>query len=121
MIREKFINICLEAIRADEEAGSTNSLVMEPFFRKLIDLAKLSNEDKELKDCFCSIIRGDIEAPYDTLSYCMRALRYEEVVEESLLRLGDPPDPRWMSTHSDIVHAIQDEVWEDADFWKKQS
>jgi hypothetical protein len=121
MIRQKFIAICQEALRADEAAGHMNCRVLEPYFRKLIDLANPDGDNRELKDCFRSIVRNEIEAPYDTLGYCMRALRYQEVVEESKRRLGDPPDPRWMNTHSHILHALQDDEWEDSEMWLLQS
>ena len=120
MIRQKFTAICQEALRADEEAEHSNCRVLEPYFRKLINLASRDGDNQELKDCFCCIVRNEIEAPYETLGYCMRALRYEEVAEESKRRLGNPPDPRWMNSHSDILHAIQDDDWLDSEMWTSQ-
>lgn len=117
MIRQEFIAICREALQADEAAGHANCRVLEPYFRRLIDLAKPDSDNRELKECFCSIIRNEIAAPYETLGYCMRALRYEEVGEESRRRLGDPPDPRWMNSHSDILHALHDNDWRDSVLW----
>jgi hypothetical protein len=121
MIRQRFTAICREALRADEAAQHSDCRVLEPHFRQLIELATAEDDNRELKDCFCSIIRGEIAAPYETLAYCMRALRYEELAEASRQRLGDPPDPRWMNTHSDLLHALRDETWEDAEMWTHQS
>jgi hypothetical protein len=117
MIRDRFITICQEAMVADSAAGGTNCRVLEPFFYRIIDLANPIGDNRELKECFFGIVRGEIEAPYETLGYCIRALRYREVAEESRKRLGNPPDPRWMNIHSDIMHALEDDVWEDADLW----
>ncbi|GEM_PF-3873670 len=120
-IRQRFTAICEEAVQADKDAGYLNCRVLEPYFRKLIELADQCGHTGEIKDCFCDIIRDEIEAPQETLSYCMRALRYGDVLEESKIRLGSPPDPRWMNIHSDIVHAIEDDDWKDSEMWLLQS
>lgn len=120
MIRQEFIAICREAIQADKAAGHLDSRILEPYFRRLIDLATPDGNNRELKECFCSVIHNEIDAPYETLGYCMRALRYQEVAEESQRRLGDPPDPKWMNYHSDILHAFQDNEWEDSEMWTAQ-
>ncbi len=77
-----------------------------------------NGDNSELTACFISIIGGDIDAPVETLAYCMRALRLAEVAEASRRRLGDPPDPTWMNFHRDIMHAMTDKVWEDSDMWE---
>ena len=120
MIRDQFIVICNEAIQADQADGGMNCQILEPYFQRLIELVDTNSENKELKECFREVIWGRIKAPYETLEYCMRALRYVEIAEESQRRLGDPPDPRWMNAHSHILHALHDDVWEEAEMWRLQ-
>lgn len=120
-IRDQFIEICNEALQAGKEAEYMNCQALEPYFRRLVGLANPDGDNADLKECFRELVRGGIEAPSETLAYCARALRYAEIAEASEFRLGDPPDPRWMNAHSDVLHALQDDVWEDAELWRLQS
>ena len=119
VMRDRFIDICRNAMDADVRTSHTNCRVLEPYFQDLISLAEPHGDNFELKTCFISIVTGDIDAPSETLAYCMRALRFEEVVDASKRKLGDPPDPRWMNFHRDILHAMNDKVWEDSDMWER--
>ena len=119
MIRDQFISICNAATKADAACGE-NCRVMEPFYQELISLAEGGNDD-DVKKCFVSVVEGSIDAPSETLACCMRALRYPEVLEASNRKLSAPPEPRWMNEHFDIKHAIEDEIWEDADLWEQMS
>ncbi len=118
MIRDKFKSICKEAIVADANANHMDYRVIEPYFQKLILMANDKSNINELKQCFIEIIEDTIDAPYETLAYCMRVLKFEEVLEASRNKLETPRDLRWMITHSDIVHAITDDVWEKAFLWE---
>jgi hypothetical protein len=55
--------------------------------------------------CFIEIVRGDLEAPDETIPFCMHALRFPEVREEVKRLVGDPPDPRRMNYVSHVLQA----------------
>jgi hypothetical protein len=117
MIRTRFVENCSAAIAKDAATGGVDSRVLEPCFQDLIALHVSGETNEELRQCFVDVVIGEIDAPEETLLYCMRGLRYSEVVEASWIKLGEPPNPRWMNFHSDLVQAMEDEIWDDAEFW----
>ena len=97
-----------------------DDLKMEPTFQKIIQLAIENKHSNEIKSLFIEVVDGTIETPSSLLPYCMRNLKYEEVLEASKLKLGNPPDPRYMNFHSDLVHAFTVENWDEG-FWEQQN
>ena len=117
MIRDKFIEICKSAIEADQANNHENCRVLEPYFQQIISLAKNEEEKEELKQCLVSVLRKQIDAPYEMMPYLMRALKFQEIIQESKRIYGSSEDPRKIGFHEEIVEAVESEHWKDSDLW----
>ena len=113
-MKSEFKAICEQAL---EYENADDCKEMEPYFQRLISLAKAHKHSEEIKSLFIDIVYDRLKAPYELLSYCMRELKYPQVLEASKERLGKN-DPRYMNYHSDLVHSYNDDKWEQADLWK---
>lgn len=118
-IREKIQIVCEEAEILDKANGHSDCTILEPLFQKIIAFGESAQQKSEFVNCLIEIVKGEIVAPAEMLPYVMRHFKFTEVLDASVSRLGDPPDPRYMNFHSDLVHAIEDVVWEDADLWEQ--
>jgi len=116
--RDQFIKLCDGAEKLDEANGYADCSILEPFYREMIKLGEDLEPKSEFIACLIEVVNGKIAVPATMLPYVVRHFKFPEVLNASILRLGDPPDPGYMNFHSDIVHAIEDEQWEDADFWE---
>jgi hypothetical protein len=118
-IREKVQSICDEAENLDKAKGYSDCTILEPSFQEIIALGETVEDKSAFVKCLIEIVNGEISAPSYLLPYIMRHFKCVEVLKASALRLGDPPDPRYMNFHSDLVHAVEDIEWEDADLWSQ--
>ncbi len=113
-IQKQLREIAKEAYLKDLDTDDETEL--EPNFLRIIELVK--DEKEEGMRFFCDVIWGRIDHPYSLLPFCTRDLRWKEIKEEAMKRYEEKkPNPRLMKWMSDISHAFDDKVWEDADFW----
>ncbi len=117
-IRLEFIDLCKVAyIEWDKEFDCRK---YEPY---LLDILKFSkqhlDERDELVQCFKDVLLGGIEAPPETILYCMRELRFPEILEELCRDKEQNIDPAYhadrLNYWSHIIDAYEQEPWEDAD------
>jgi hypothetical protein len=106
--------VCQIATRIDRDFESVTEL--EPQLIRLLELARQMSRGAAVQ-CFIEIVRGDLEAPNESVPFCMHALRFPEIRDEVKRFVGEPPDPRWMNYASDVWHAYEDH-WEDRDLWR---
>jgi hypothetical protein len=109
----QFRGVCQIATRIDRHCASVAEF--EPQLIQLLELARQMSRDVAIQ-CFVEIVRGDLEAPNESVPFCMHALRFPEIRDEVKRFVGEPPDPRRMNYASDVLHAYEDH-WEDRDLW----
>jgi hypothetical protein len=109
----EFRRVCKIAMPVERDCDSVTEL--EPYLIQILELARQMSKTFAIR-CFTQVAHGDLEAPYETVPFCMHALRFLEVRDELRRWVGDPPDPRRMNYASHVWHAYSDD-WEDRDQW----
>jgi len=121
-IRPQFESLCANAYHADIQ-GSGSCLDFEPELIALLLFCQqhLVTHYDEVVACFLDIAYGSIQAPYETLAFCMHQLRLPEVLTR-LQTLRDEA-PKLSRTAYDRAAAVDDveasysDHWDDADLW----
>ncbi|HYF62238.1 MAG TPA: hypothetical protein VD886_05445 [Herpetosiphonaceae bacterium] len=91
----------------------------------MVDLLKLVRSNPDQRDLFIrlftEIYHGIHQVPEYLMAFCMRELRYAEIrslyVNECAGDQNTAQFRRRMNHISHVMHAFDDEVWEDADMW----
>jgi len=117
-IQVEFRRICDQIEKVDIANDYSDCTVLEPYFQKLITIGENCSNPKEFTQCLIDIVQGNSKVTSYLLPYLMRHFKYSEVINASTIRLGEPPDPRYMNFHSDLVHAVFDKDWENSVLWK---
>lgn len=112
-LSREFRRMCLIATRIDRDCQSV--IEFEPQLIRLVELARQMSRDAAVR-CFIEIVRGVLEAPNESVPFCMHALRFPEILDEVKRFVGEPPDPRWMNYASHVSDAYEDH-WQDRDLW----
>jgi hypothetical protein len=118
---EHFWQLCDEALRLDL-ADDYDCRTHEPPMVALIGLVKSNPEQRSaFVRCFEQIVLGERQVPYDLVPFCMRSLRLQEIKElverEASRHAGTAKGAREVNSWSRVLHAFDDDVWEDADMW----
>ncbi len=95
------------ANQMDRENNHENITLLEPIFEELYRFA----QDHDCTEQFVKIVNGNIDAPWEMLTYCMAKLRIQRVLKASEHRLGNPPNLRYMNFHSQLVHVYNNGEW----------
>ena len=118
---DEFWSLCEKAYEID--LTTDNSLDYEKHMIEIIELVQSHPELRtEWIDCFKKAI-NDFEAdiPLELIPFCMRSLRFNEIRDHVVaLRQEHQNDARQIRDGdywNNIMHAFDDSVWEDADFW----
>lgn len=116
--RERFRHVCWRASDVDHAQADLREI--EPYLVRLLVLAYALEDDgarDQAVDAFSDVLHGRIDAPFETLAFCMRELRYPEVLvaardwagwpthahrtafmtdlERAYARYDGTPDSRW--------------------------
>lgn len=99
-----------------------DSREVEPIMIDILNLVKTNPDSRALFiNLFIEVADGKYDAPPFLLPFCMRELRFIEIKDHLIQQLNDkqntPYIARKMNLISDVMHAFDDEVWKDADFW----
>jgi hypothetical protein len=120
-VESDFETLRQAVIKADEE----NMCDCRPMELPLVQLLELVRSHPEKRgyfvDEFIRIAIGELDAPPELIPFCMRELRYPEVLQavrymyEALQ--AENQHARYMSYCSHVTKAYSDFVWEEGSMW----
>jgi len=118
----EFEHLRMAAIAADD-ASFGDCRALEPSLVGIITLVKAHPELR--REFVCQFVRmatGELSSPPELVPFCMRELRYPEVIEAVRTHLDElhkiNKHARYMNYCSHVVRAYEDFVWEDAGMWQ---
>ena len=125
-MKDKVVEICQKAEQADL-AGSGSILDFERHLETLLELFQdnLEHNRELVIDCLSSIGRREINAPQETLEFCMHTLRLEEVlVNLEVFHLSiDKNSSRFINYrfYLNKIRASMRPEWDDRDMFTRYS
>lgn len=120
-IEDDFEALRQAVIRADEENMGDCRLMELPLVQ-LLELVRSHPEQREyFVDRFIRIAIGELDAPPELIPFCMRELRYPEVLQ-AVRSMYDAlqtenKHARYMNYCSHVTKAYSDFVWEEGSMW----
>lgn len=119
-IRTEFVRLC--DIINSIDSTTTDVREVEPAMIQVLDMAKSnSNYRSVFVELFLDVAKGVYNIPPYALPFWMRELKYDEVRSYLIDEVqGDQNTERFrrrMSFISDVLHAFDDDIWQEADFW----
>jgi hypothetical protein len=118
--KEIFEGLCREAHARD--LTTLDCTEVEPLLVEILKLVKARPEERQtFVELFLAVDAGTIDAPMYLIPFCMRELKFPEIRErlynECEHEQGTERFVRRMNYISDVFHAYDDPVWEDAVMW----
>jgi hypothetical protein len=119
-VESRFWELCEEAVRLEEAHGDCHC-----YECPMVEIINLVEEHPQHRAifvrCFSQVVLWERPAPWSLPAFCMRRLRFPEIQElvhrDAQRHEGAAYYARHMNYWSDIMHAFDDVVWEDADMW----
>jgi hypothetical protein len=116
-----FTTLCQHA--CDTDATTLNVRAIEPTLVAILDLVQAHPEQQNLfVTLFLAVAEGSIKTPRQLLPFCMRTLRYPEIKALLLVECAQDQTTerfrRRMNFISEVLHAFDDPIWQDADLWE---
>ncbi len=119
-VEARFWELCDEAARLEEVDGDCLN-----YERPMVEIIELVERHPGHRDlfvrCFSEIVLWRRRAPWTLAGFCMRRLRFPEIKELIHRDADEHQDTAYYAGHmnywSNIMHAYNDVVWEDADMW----
>jgi len=116
-VEARFWELCDEAARLEDADGDYEWPMVE-----IIELVERHPEHRDLfVRCFSEIVLWRRESPWTLAGFCMRRLRFPEIKElihqDADGHKGTAYYAGHMNYWSNIMHAYDDVVWQDADMW----
>lgn len=120
MIEHQFVHLCQQADDLDWKTDDCHDV--EPLMIAILDLIKAHPAHRSLfVQLFSAVDDGVIPAPVYLVPFCMRELQFAELRDKLVQECaGDQTTERFrrrMNYISDVMHAFDDAVWEEATFW----
>lgn len=129
-LQSEFWKLVGEAKRRDAEASRIltgddsdvtvdSNRMVEPVYAAIVRLVQGHPEAREeFVRCFSELVLWKREAPWMLVPFCMRALRFPEIQQllhdDMDAHRGTAYYARRMNYCSSVMHAYNDNVWEDA-------
>jgi len=119
-LEARFWELCDKAARLEDLHGDCRA-----FERPMIEIIELVDAHPAHREmfvrCFEQVVLWQRHAPWSLAPFCMRRLRFPEIQElvhrDAKEHEGTAYYARHMNYWSDIMHAFDDVVWEDAVMW----
>jgi hypothetical protein len=119
-IEQQFVELCRQAYKLD--LATDDERDVELIMVEILRLVKSHPEHRDVfVKLFSQVAENTILAPEYLLPFCMRDLQFLEIREKLWQEWnGDRNTARFarrMTFISDVLHAFDDTIWEDADIW----
>jgi hypothetical protein len=119
-IEQEFTGLCKRAYELDFETDNIQDI--EPVLISILELIKIHPHDRDLfVKLFIDVFEGRIPSPDYLLPFCMRELKYAEIKAWIFEQMNEDCSSerfvRRMNYVSHIIHAFDDDIWEDAEMW----
>ena len=120
LIEHQFVQLCQQADDLDWKTDDCRAV--EPLMIAILALVKAHPAHRGLfVQLFSAVDNGAIPAPHYLVPFCMRELQFAELQDKLLQECADDQNTerfrRRMNYISNVMHAFDDAVWEQADFW----
>jgi hypothetical protein len=115
-----FIQLCQQAYDLDWKTEDCRDV--EPLMIAILELVKAHpTQHHHFVQLFSAVDDGTIAAPDYLVAFCMRDLKFAELrdklVQECAADQNTAHFRRRMNYISHVMHAFDDVIWEQADFW----